>query len=76
MSERYLSVMSERHRGPAWLAEREGVPITTVYNWNSTGDGPRFMKIGRHVRYRLADVLAWEQSRLVDRGHNLGGDAA
>jgi hypothetical protein len=21
------------------------------------------MKIGRHVRYRLADVLAWEDSR-------------
>lgn len=24
-----------------------------------TGDGPRFVKLGRHVRYRADDVLAW-----------------
>jgi predicted DNA-binding transcriptional regulator AlpA len=23
------------------------------------GDGPRFIKLGRHVRYRADDVLAW-----------------
>jgi predicted DNA-binding transcriptional regulator AlpA len=23
------------------------------------GDGPRFIKLGRHVRYRAEDVLAW-----------------
>jgi len=23
------------------------------------GDGPRFLKLGRHVRYRADDVLAW-----------------
>ena len=23
------------------------------------GDGPRFVKLGRHVRYRADDVLAW-----------------
>ncbi|MGF2734829.1 helix-turn-helix transcriptional regulator [Marinobacter sp. DUT-1] len=29
------------------------------------GDGPRFIKLGRHVRYRAEDVLAWieENSR-------------
>lgn len=30
------------------------------------GDGPRFVKLGRHVRYRAEDVLAWieENSRV------------
>lgn len=23
------------------------------------GDGPRFVKLGRHVRYRADDILAW-----------------
>jgi len=23
------------------------------------GEGPRFIKLGRHVRYRADDVLAW-----------------
>jgi excisionase family DNA binding protein len=53
------------HLSPEQLAEREGVPLDTVYGWNRKGAGPRYMKIGRHVRYRVADVIAWEQSRLV-----------
>jgi predicted DNA-binding transcriptional regulator AlpA len=53
------------HLSPEGLAEREGVPLDTVYRWNRLRIGPRYMKIGRHVRYRLADVIAWENSRLV-----------
>jgi predicted DNA-binding transcriptional regulator AlpA len=61
----------DKHLSPEDLAEREGVPVQTIYSWNKTGTGPRVMKIGRHCRYRLADVIAWEDSRtvpgLVDR---------
>ena len=56
---------SVKHLSPEDLAEREGVPLETVYGWNKTGDAPPRMKIGRHVRYRLADVIAWEESRLI-----------
>jgi predicted DNA-binding transcriptional regulator AlpA len=58
----------DKHLSPEDLAEREGVPLPTVYNWNYRGGGPKFMKIGKHVRYRLADVIEWEQSRLVASG--------
>jgi predicted DNA-binding transcriptional regulator AlpA len=57
-----------QHLSPAELAERYDVPLETVYGWNKTRTGPRFMKIGRHVRYRLADVIAWENSRAVASG--------
>ncbi len=67
--------MTEKHLTPADLAEREGVPLQTVYQWNSRGEGPRYMRIGRHVRYRLADVIAWENTRLVDQRGD-GGQAA
>lgn len=53
------------HMSPEELAQREGVPITTVYRWNSEGTGPRFMKVGKHVRYREADVEEWESARLT-----------
>lgn len=60
-----MSDDATRHLSPAQFAERLGVPLETVYGWNKLGTGPRRIKIGRHVRYRLADVLAWEESRTV-----------
>ena len=65
--------MNEKHLTPGDLAEREGVPLKTVYQWNSTGVGPRYLRIGRHVRYKLADVIAWENERYAEQG---GGEAA
>ena len=41
----------EQHLTVEDLARREGVPVQTVYGWNKTGTGPRFMKIGRYARY-------------------------
>lgn len=49
------------------LAERYGVPVKTPAQWASKGTGPRYAKFGRHVRYRLGDVLDWEQRRLADQ---------
>ena len=57
--------MDDKNMTPAELAERQRVPLETVYAWNRKGVGPQYMKIGRHVRYRVADVIAWEKSRLV-----------
>lgn len=51
------------------LAERLQVPPGTVKYWAVTGRGPRFARFGRHVRYRLSDVVAWEDEQF-------GGDAA
>lgn len=61
--------MTEKHLTIGEFAEREGVPVDTAYAWNSRGTGPRYLKIGRHVRYRLADVVAWENTR-VTGGHD------
>jgi excisionase family DNA binding protein len=45
--------------GPKDLAEYLGVSIWTVYQWRSTAYGPRGFRVGRHVRYRRADVEKW-----------------
>jgi excisionase family DNA binding protein len=39
------------------------VPVRTLYMWRTNGDGPRGMKVGRHVRYRPEDVEAWLEER-------------
>ena len=35
----------------------------TLRNWRVIGKGPRFIRVGRNVRYRLADIIAWEADR-------------
>ena len=35
------------------------VPRATLYAWRHNGGGPRSIKVGRHLRYRLADLDAW-----------------
>ncbi|MGH3548288.1 MAG: helix-turn-helix transcriptional regulator [Pseudonocardiaceae bacterium] len=47
----------------AALAEYMGVPLATVYRWNSHGSGPRRFRVGKYVRYRTADVDAWLDQR-------------
>lgn len=42
----------------AWL----GVPVATLYQWRHRNRGPRASRVGRHLRYRTADVESWLDS--------------
>lgn len=53
---------------PVDIAERYGVPIATVYQWRTKNYGPAGIRIGRHVRYKLADVERWERDQFVSTG--------
>ena len=44
---------------PMDAAERLGVQPSTLANWRWTGCGPRYLKVGGRVRYRLHDLAAW-----------------
>lgn len=50
---------------PKDLAELLNVPIGTVYRWNYDRSGPPSLRVGRHVRYRRADVDLWLDARSV-----------
>jgi hypothetical protein len=47
------------------LAERYGLPVKTPAEWASKGTGPRYARFGRHVRYRLSDVIDWERKQFA-----------
>ncbi|QFS93535.1 Helix-turn-helix domain protein [Mycobacterium sp. THAF192] len=58
-----------------WLTRPEvgarlRVPPKTLAVWASQGKGPRYALIGKHARYRLSDVIAWENDQFS------GGDVA
>lgn len=42
-----------------------GIPTATLANWRYQGLGPRYLRIGRHVRYEAADLKAWLQGQRV-----------
>jgi hypothetical protein len=52
------------------LADRFGVPVKTPAVWASKGTGPPYARFGRHVRYRLSDVIAWEIEQLAKAHHD------
>lgn len=50
--------VSHRYRGE--------IAVRTLANWRCLGVGPRFVKIGGRILYRLADILEWERSRTAN----------
>jgi predicted DNA-binding transcriptional regulator AlpA len=59
------------HLSAAQLADRWGCSEGTLANWRCSGDekGPRFIKMGRQVRYPLAEVERVERERLQRATH-------
>lgn len=41
------------------------ITIRTLANWRSTGEGPRYTKIGGRVLYPVEAVTTWELSRTL-----------
>jgi excisionase family DNA binding protein len=41
------------------VADFLGVPVQSVRKWRYLGTGPTGLKVGRHVRYRRADLEKW-----------------
>ena len=44
-------------------AEFLAVSTRTMEGWRCRGGGPRFVRVGRRVRYRLVDLREWIEQR-------------
>lgn len=51
------------------VAARLGLSVKTLQNWRIAEKGPRYHKIGRSVRYRLGDIIAYEESLTTGAGN-------
>lgn len=72
MTEQQESIWLNRKQ----LADRLGIPAKTPAEWATKGTGPRYARFGRHVRYRVADVVEWENARLSDGAEKIKSDHA
>ena len=57
-------ITQTRHLNQIELSYRLGVSCRTLERWRWQGVGPKFIKIGGRVKYRLSDIEEFEQSRL------------
>lgn len=58
--------MSTRHLNQNELAERWNVSPRSLERWRWRGEGPKFLKLGGRVVYRLHDVEIYEAEQLRD----------
>ena len=54
------------------VAEVLGVPVRTLYQWRHKGVGPLGLRVGRHLRYRAADVSEWIDRRAAEEARSRG----
>ncbi len=47
------------------LAERWRLSTKALDRWRNTGDGPPYLKLGRAVRYRMEDIIEFEQQAVI-----------
>ena len=53
---------------PKQAAHTLSVTEHTLAQWRSDGFGPKYVRVGRLIRYKAADVAAWVQARSVTPG--------
>ena len=51
---------------PKQLAELFAVNENTIAKWRVQGNGPKFVKIQRHIRYAANDVDHWMNERTFE----------
>jgi len=45
---------------PQELSDYLGVPVATLTAWRYRRTGPRFVRVGKHVRYDWRDIERWQ----------------
>ena len=55
-----------RHLSQGQLADRWQISPRTLERWRWLGEGPRFLKLGGRVIYRIHDVEIYEAKQLRD----------
>lgn len=55
---------------PTTAAEMLGLSRGTLANWRTEGRGPRYIKSGKHILYRVSNLEAW-----LDAQPTIGGVA-
>jgi len=58
---------------PQEVAAFLSVPVATLRTWRTNGRGPRAHRVGKHLRYRHADVEEWLEQQAEPTTVAVGG---
>ena len=58
--------MAIKHLTQNELATRWNLSPRTIERWRSNGEGPRFVRLGNRVMFRLEDIEAFEEQHLLE----------
>lgn len=50
---------------PPELSDLLGIPEATLAQWRYRHVGPPYVKVGRHIRYRVEGVEAWIEAQTI-----------
>lgn len=53
--------MNDNLMTPEQLATRWSVPTKTLGQWRWSGRGPKFLKLGKRIMYRMEDIHEFEK---------------
>lgn len=56
--------MTIKHLNQIDLSRRWNISHRTLERWRWLGEGPKYLKIGGRVVYRLADIEAYEENQM------------
>lgn len=56
-----------KHLNQIQVADRWNISHRTLERWRWTGEGPKYLKLGNRVIYRLEDIEAFEKEQLRAR---------
>lgn len=56
--------MDTKHLNQVELSRRWSISPRTLERWRWLGQGPRYLKIGGRVVYRIEDIEAYEAERM------------
>jgi excisionase family DNA binding protein len=56
-------VMPDRLLSTQQLADVLQVPVGTIYQWRHRGQGPKGLRVGRHIRFDPSDVARWVETQ-------------
>lgn len=59
-------MLPEEQAGVYLGGDDDPIPPKTLRQWRYFGKGPAYVKIGRHVRYRVADLDAFIAAQRTD----------
>jgi len=61
-----VSVTQQELLTPSQVAEKLKVDVQLLNQWRSARKGPRFVKLGRFIRYKSDELQEWIDAQGVD----------